>query len=89
MARSSKRWRRSSEITDRLLTTGSDRRQLIWRVVCQGGRHEFPAFRWSEKGGIVVGWVGGGPVAVRDAGHADMRGSGWPQDRGSSWGAAV
>ena len=28
MARSSKRWRRSSEIPDRLLTTGSDRRQL-------------------------------------------------------------
>ena len=28
MARSSKRWRRSSGITDRLLTTGSDRRQL-------------------------------------------------------------
>jgi hypothetical protein len=28
MARSSKRWRRSGEIPDRLLTTGSDRREL-------------------------------------------------------------
>jgi hypothetical protein len=38
---------------------------------------------------VVVGWVGGGPAAVRDAGQADIRGSGWPQDHGSSWGAAV
>lgn len=27
--------------------------------------------------------------AVRDAGQTDIRGSGWPQDHGSSWGAAV
>jgi len=39
--------------------------------------------------GVEVGWVGGGPGAVRDVGQPDMRGSGWPQDHGSSWGAAV
>jgi DNA-directed RNA polymerase specialized sigma24 family protein len=37
------------------------RRKLIWRVVCQGGRHEFPAFAgWGWRN--VVGWVGGGPA---------------------------
>jgi enoyl-CoA hydratase/carnithine racemase len=40
---------------------------LVWRAVCQGVRHEFPAFRWSGTLGGVVGWVGGGPAAVRDA----------------------
>jgi putative ABC transport system permease protein len=40
---------------------------LIWRAVCQGVRHEFPAFRWSGTLGGVVGWVGGGRAAVRDA----------------------
>jgi hypothetical protein len=36
--------------------------KLIWRGGCQGGRHEFPAFRWSGDVGVVVGWVGGGPA---------------------------
>src|SRR6266700_809076 len=31
--------------------------QLIWRVVCQGGRHEFLVVAVG-----VVGWVGGGPA---------------------------
>ena len=35
-----------------------------------------------------AGWVAV-RVAVRDAGQPDIRGSGWPQDHGSSWGAAV
>ena len=42
------------------------------------------------RGWCVVGWVGGGPAALcATRGQADMRGFGWPQDRGSSWGAAV
>ena len=61
---------------------------LIWRVVCQGGLW-ISRIRVRCVGVCGVGWVGGGPVAVRDAGQPDIRGSGWPQDHGSSWGAAV
>jgi DNA-directed RNA polymerase specialized sigma24 family protein len=40
---------------------GIAQNKLIWRVVCQGGRHEFPAFAgWGWRN--VVGWVGGGPA---------------------------
>jgi hypothetical protein len=34
--------------------------RLIWRAVCQGLRHEFPAF--AGRGSGVLGWVGGGPA---------------------------
>jgi hypothetical protein len=61
---------------------------LIWRVVCQPGRVSFSPIALVLVG-VEVGWVGGGPGAVRDVGQPDMRGSGWPQDHGSSWGAAV
>jgi hypothetical protein len=45
---------------------------------------------WGWLAGLVV-WLAGWVAVrlVRDVGQADMRGSGWPQDRGSSWGAAV
>jgi hypothetical protein len=37
--------------------------QLIWRVVCQGGRHEFSCLSLvGLRRGGVVGWVGGGPA---------------------------
>jgi hypothetical protein len=61
---------------------------LIWRVVCQPGRVSFSPIALVFVG-VEVGWVGGGPGAVRDVGQPDMRGSGWPQDHDSSWGAAV
>jgi hypothetical protein len=48
MARSSKRWRRSSEITDRLLTTGSDRRQLANTA----NRQTTAQFRQSTAAGL-------------------------------------
>ena len=38
------------------------RPELIWRAVCQGGRHEFLAFATGVSKGCVVGWVGGGPA---------------------------
>ena len=61
---------------------------LIWRVVCQPRACDFLAVGaglvWG--GGRLGGWRSG---AVRDVGQPDMRGSGWPQDHGSSWGAAV
>jgi hypothetical protein len=62
--------------------------ELIWTAVCQAERREVARSRsawclWSA-----------GLVAVRrllcaTRGQADIRGSGWPQDRCSSWGAAV
>ena len=60
---------------------------LIWRVVCQPGRVDFSLVALVGGGcGRLGGWR---PGAVRDVGQPDMRGSGWPQDHGSSWGAAV
>ena len=62
---------------------------LIWRVFCQGVRVNFSLLALVGTGcGGSAGWVAV-RVAVRDAGQTDMRGSGWPQDHGSSWGAAV
>jgi hypothetical protein len=63
---------------------------LIWRVVCQAGIGNFSHFWRSVCRGVwgSAGWVAV-RAAVRDAGQTDIRGSGWPQDHGSSWGAAV
>src|SRR6266516_7677897 len=38
---------------------------------------------WSAR------WVAVRRLLCATRGQADIRGSGWPQDRGSSWGAAV
>jgi hypothetical protein len=64
-------------------------RYLIWRVGCQVGIGNFShlAFGVSGMWGS-AGWVAV-RVAVRDAGQPDIRGSGWPQDHCSWWGAAV
>ena len=47
---------------------------LIWRDVCQGGRHEFLAFA-VRGAGVMVGWVGGGPAGLcATRGQTDIRG---------------
>ena len=50
---------------------------LIWRVVCQGVRHELPAFELAWDKGFCVWSAGLVAVrrAVRDAGQTDIRGS--------------
>ena len=78
---------RAGRLLDRL--SGARRAELIWRVVCQGVRHEFPAFAGLVGRGVWSAGLAAVRCAVGDAGQADMRGSGWPQDHGSSWGAAV
>ena len=62
---------------------------LIWRVVCQAGNVLISrVWRWCVGVLWSAGWVAV-RRAVRDAGQTDIRGFGWPQDHGSSWGAAV
>jgi len=53
---------------------------LIWTTVCQAPSTESP--RWGRALVSVKGAAGRPGCATR--GQADMRGSGWPQDRVSS-----